>query len=149
MEYERSDAVDDRVEWLRTYGYGLCMGTADALPGVSGGTVALLLGFYGRLIAAVTAFTPWRAAAVLRGYHPDQRTKAREALLELDLGFLLPLGVGIITAVVVVADARNRLEVHVSRCVSNRSEKKFPPGSVECGVISSGVKCADIPRSTD
>ncbi|MGM0388585.1 MAG: DUF368 domain-containing protein [Natrinema limicola] len=109
MEYDRPDAVDDRLEWLRTYGYGLCMGTADALPGVSGGTVALLLGFYGRLIAAVTAFTPWRAAAVLRGYHPDRRTKAREALLELDLGFLLPLGVGIITAVVIVADAVSSL----------------------------------------
>ena len=104
MEYERSDAVDDRLELLRVYGYGLCMGTADALPGVSGGTVALLLGFYGRLIAAVTALTPWRAAAVLRGYHPDRRTQAREALLEMDLGFLLPLGVGIATAIVLIAD---------------------------------------------
>ena len=104
MEYERSDAVDDRLELLRIYGYGLCMGTADALPGVSGGTVALLLGFYGRLIAAITAFTPWRAAAVLRGYRPDRRAKAREALLELDLSFLLPLGVGIATAIVIIAD---------------------------------------------
>ncbi|WP_435551028.1 DUF368 domain-containing protein [Natrinema sp. CGMCC1.2065] len=104
MEYDRSEAVGDRLELLRTYGYGLCMGTADALPGVSGGTVALLLGFYGRLIAAVTAFTPGRAIAVLRGYHPDRRARAREALLELDLDFLLPLGVGMVTAVVLIAD---------------------------------------------
>ncbi|MFD1565153.1 DUF368 domain-containing protein [Haloarchaeobius amylolyticus] len=109
MKYEQSDALVDRLELLRAYGYGLCMGTADALPGVSGGTVALLLGFYGRLIAAVTALTPWRAAAVLRGYRPDRRTKAREALLEMDLGFLLPLGVGIATAVVIVADAVSSL----------------------------------------
>ncbi|WP_254762552.1 DUF368 domain-containing protein [Natrinema marinum] len=104
MEYNTPDVVVDRLELLRAYGYGLCMGTADALPGVSGGTVALLLGFYGRLIAAVTAFTPWRAAAILRGYRPEQRTRAREALLELDLGFLLPLGVGMATAVVLIAD---------------------------------------------
>jgi len=80
------------------------MGTADALPGVSGGTVALLLGFYGRLIAAVTAFTPRRAVTILRGYRPERRDRAREALLELDFGFLLPLGVGMATAVVLIAD---------------------------------------------
>jgi len=71
MEYERTDVVVDRLELLRAYGYGLCMGTADALPGVSGGTVALLLGFYGRLIAAVTAFTPRRAVTILRGTVPS------------------------------------------------------------------------------
>jgi len=104
MEYERTDVVVDRLELLRAYGYGLCMGTADALPGVSGGTVALLLGFYGRLIAAVTAFTPRRAVTILRGYRPERRDRAREALLELDFGFLLPLGVGMATAVVLIAD---------------------------------------------
>ncbi len=30
MEYERSDVAVDRLELLRTYGYGLCMGAADA-----------------------------------------------------------------------------------------------------------------------
>ncbi|WP_408956750.1 DUF368 domain-containing protein [Natrinema sp. 74] len=104
MEYERTESVGDRLELLRAYGYGLCMGTADALPGVSGGTVALLLGFYGRLIAAVTAFTPRRAVTILGGYRPERRTRAREALLELDLGFLLPLGVGMATAIVLIAD---------------------------------------------
>ncbi|GAB3667069.1 DUF368 domain-containing protein [Halopiger thermotolerans] len=104
MGYERLDLAVDRFELLRTYAYGLCMGTADALPGVSGGTVALLLGFYGRLIAAVTAFTPGRIVTVLRGYRSDRRTKAREALLELDLQFLVPLGVGMVTAVVLIAD---------------------------------------------
>ncbi|WP_226482032.1 DUF368 domain-containing protein [Natrinema amylolyticum] len=104
MEYDRTDVAVDRLELLRAYGYGLCMGAADALPGVSGGTVALLLGFYGRLIAAVTAFTPRRAVAILRGYRPERRTRAREAVFELDLQFLLPLGVGVITSVVLIAD---------------------------------------------
>ncbi len=43
MGYERVDLVVNRLELLRSYGYGLCMGTADALPGVSGGTVASCL----------------------------------------------------------------------------------------------------------
>ncbi|NGM68515.1 DUF368 domain-containing protein [Natronolimnobius sp. AArcel1] len=103
MGYERVDLVVDRLQLLRSYGYGLCMGTADALPGVSGGTVALLLGFYGQLLAAITALTPRRAATVLSGYQPDRREEAREALLEMDLQFLLPLGVGMVTAVVLIA----------------------------------------------
>ncbi|SEW27675.1 DUF368 domain-containing protein [Natrinema salifodinae] len=109
MVYERTDVVIDRLELLRAYAYGLCMGTADALPGVSGGTVALLLGFYGRLIAAVTAFTPGRAIVILRGYRPERRDRAREALLEMDLQFLLPLGVGMVTAVVLIADVVSSL----------------------------------------
>ncbi|WP_222915881.1 DUF368 domain-containing protein [Natrinema sp. SYSU A 869] len=104
MEYEQPEVADDRIELLRAYGYGLCMGAADALPGVSGGTVALLLGFYGRLIAAVTALTPRRAIAVLRAYRPERRARAREALLEMDLQFLVPLGVGMVTSVVLIAE---------------------------------------------
>lgn len=104
MGYEQLDIAADRLELLRTYGYGLCMGTAEALPGISGGTVALLLGFYGRLIAAITTLTPGWAVTVLRGYRPTERERAREAILELDLQFLLPLGVGMITAVVLVTD---------------------------------------------
>ena len=32
---------------------GLCMGAADAVPGVSGGTIALILGVYQRLIDSI------------------------------------------------------------------------------------------------
>ncbi|EMA41814.1 DUF368 domain-containing protein [Halobiforma nitratireducens] len=103
MGYNVEEWAVDRLELLRIYAYGLCMGTADALPGVSGGTVALLLGFYGRLIAAITALTPRRAVHVLQGYRSDRRGRAREALLEMDLQFLLPLGVGMVTAVALIA----------------------------------------------
>ncbi|MBL4844755.1 MAG: DUF368 domain-containing protein [Planctomycetes bacterium] len=34
-------------------GRGLCMGLADVVPGVSGGTMALILGIYARLIGAI------------------------------------------------------------------------------------------------
>ncbi|WP_293033010.1 DUF368 domain-containing protein [Natronococcus sp.] len=105
MLHALEQRLGPRFSVLRVYCYGLCMGTADALPGVSGGTVALLLGFYGRLIAAVTALTPGRAIDVLRGYDSDRRGRAKEALLEMDLQFLLPLGVGMVTAVALIAGA--------------------------------------------
>jgi putative membrane protein len=38
---------------IRPFFYGLCMGTADVIPGISGGTVAFIIGFYGQLIASV------------------------------------------------------------------------------------------------
>lgn len=41
---------DDIINLLR----GFCMGAADTVPGVSGGTVALVLGHYERLIAAIS-----------------------------------------------------------------------------------------------
>lgn len=89
---------------IRTYFYGLCMGTADALPGISGGTVALLLGIYSRLITAITSFTPTRLLIMLRGIHPASRQEARAAAYNLDLRFLLPLGAGMLTAVISVAN---------------------------------------------
>ena len=39
--------------WLGNTLRGLCMGAADVIPGVSGGTIALILGIYPRLIDAV------------------------------------------------------------------------------------------------
>ena len=39
--------------WLGNSLRGVCMGLADVIPGVSGGTVALILGIYPRLINAV------------------------------------------------------------------------------------------------
>lgn len=39
--------------WLANTLRGLCMGAADVIPGVSGGTMALILGLYPRLLDAV------------------------------------------------------------------------------------------------
>ena len=36
-------------------GAGLLMGAADSVPGVSGGTIALVLGVYERLIESISA----------------------------------------------------------------------------------------------
>lgn len=94
--------------WAKTFLIGLCMGSADAVPGVSGGTIALIAGIYERLIAAITAITPERAVAFLSALSPahDGGVSARGAvavLEEVDVWFLLALVGGVGTAVVIVA----------------------------------------------
>ncbi|OYR56284.1 DUF368 domain-containing protein [Halorubrum halodurans] len=94
--------MTDVREWIAIYLKGLAMGTADAVPGVSGGTIALVVGIYERLIAAVTAIDPDRIARVLAGVRASERPDARAAFREVDGGFLAVLGAGIGTAVVLV-----------------------------------------------
>ncbi|ELY36081.1 DUF368 domain-containing protein [Halalkalicoccus jeotgali] len=90
-------------EWLSIYLKGICMGAADIVPGVSGGTIALIAGIYDRLIAAIAALDP-RVLATIPGLtSAEGRTRFRERLVEMDVPFLLVLGAGIGTAVVLMA----------------------------------------------
>ncbi len=74
------------------------MGAADVVPGVSGGTIALVLGIYQRLIDTVRSGA--RALGTLakgdwRGFVERLRT--------IDFMFIVPLGVGILLAVASLA----------------------------------------------
>ncbi|MBV0925050.1 DUF368 domain-containing protein [Halomicroarcula limicola] len=93
-------------EWARTFLIGICMGSADAVPGVSGGTIALIAGIYGRLIAMITAITPERIVDFLAALLPvDGGVSVRRALAiweEIDGWFGLALAVGVFTAVILV-----------------------------------------------
>jgi uncharacterized membrane protein len=46
------------VNWFSHTLRGICMGIADVIPGVSGGTLALILGIYERFIGALSAVGP-------------------------------------------------------------------------------------------
>ena len=67
---------------------GFCMGAADVVPGVSGGTMAFILGIYQRLLEAIRAFDLTAARLALT-------FKLRELIVRVDLVFLLALGLGI------------------------------------------------------
>ncbi len=67
------------------------MGCADIIPGVSGGTVAFILGFYPRLVSALRAFDGALLALLYRG-------RFRAAARHTDWVFLLPLGIGVMAA---------------------------------------------------
>lgn len=80
------------------------MGAADVVPGVSGGTIALLLGIYERLIDSVSAAST-AAERLLRG----DLTGFRQWLGRVEWGFVLPLLGGILLAIAALASALETL----------------------------------------
>lgn len=89
--------------WLGIYLRGFCMGAADSVPGVSGGTIALISGIYDRLVTAITAADPRALGAIVRGSETSRSRALRELFVAMDGVFLLVLGFGIISAVVTAA----------------------------------------------
>ena len=87
-----------------TYVSGFLMGSADIVPGVSGGTIALVLGIYERLIVNIRQGA--RAASLL--VRLDLRDAVR-ALRHVEWSFLLPLLLGIGTAIVTLASGLEHL----------------------------------------
>jgi putative membrane protein len=101
-----SRAVGIRA-WLVVYLKGVCMGAADTVPGVSGGTIALVVGVYERLITALTELGPdtlWQFRAI---HTAEGRTRAATALVRADVPFLLVLGAGLLSAAATVATGVN------------------------------------------
>jgi putative membrane protein len=81
------------------------MGSADVIPGVSGGTIALILGIYTRLVDAIRAIDlrlARRAWDALRNGR-DGRFALADHLRRIDLLFLVFLGIGILTAIAIGA----------------------------------------------
>jgi len=84
------------------------MGAADIVPGVSGGTIALVVGIYERLIANIQR----GAAAIGHGLKGDL-AGLRSGLVAVEWGFLVPLGAGILVAVISLSGLiRTGLEDH-------------------------------------
>ncbi|ALS79846.1 DUF368 domain-containing protein [Planococcus sp. ANT_H30] len=68
------------MEWKNIY-RGILMGISDLIPGVSGGTIAFILGIYDRLLESISGF-----------FSRDWKKY---------LGFLVPLGIGIVITLLV------------------------------------------------
>lgn len=83
---------------------GFVMGAADIVPGVSGGTIALIFGIYERLIASIRAGS-LALGNLLKGDIPG----FRRWMKEVDWLFIIPLGVGILLAIVALAHVVERL----------------------------------------
>jgi len=76
-----------------SFGYGLLMGFADAIPGVSGGTIALILGIYEKLLNSLSIFVSF----FKNGFPKSAQIKFINSLY-----FLLPLGLGMFFSYYVV-----------------------------------------------
>jgi putative membrane protein len=94
-------------DWLSIYLKGIFMGIAEGIPGVSGGTIALITGIYERLVGAIAAFDPRVVADLPRAYDPDARGRVVAMLREMDVAFLAVLLAGMVTAIVGVTGGIN------------------------------------------
>lgn len=81
---------------------GLFMGAADAVPGVSGGTIALITGIYEKLITAVSDLNPSEGLKLLDNILRRDFKQFIRDLKRLQIPFLTVLGLGIITSLVLV-----------------------------------------------
>ncbi len=75
---------------------GLAMGAANVVPGVSGGTIALITGIYERLIFAIKSFNLQALKLVLAG-------KFAPFWQQVDGAFLAPLLLGVGSGIVLLA----------------------------------------------
>ena len=101
--------------------HGLCMALADSVPGVSGGTIAFILGFYDDLLRALQG--------LFNGKGPVRRQSLR-ALLRFGIGW----GVGMAACILALAEAGMVIRVGITRVVvsgERGEEETVPPGLVQ------------------
>lgn len=83
---------------LKTYVIGFLMGSADVVPGVSGGTIALVTGIYERLVANIRSGSS-ALGSLIKGDFAGMKRNLRD----VEWGFLFLLLGGILTAVLSLA----------------------------------------------
>lgn len=83
-------------DFLLTALKGFAMGAANVIPGVSGGTIAFIMGIYERLITALKNIDLTTFKLLTKG-------SFREAVQRIDLLFLVALGVGTLASVATLA----------------------------------------------
>lgn len=79
------------IEWIILVLKGACVGIADAIPGVSGGTIAFILKIYDKLLDAI-----------------DLNLKK----LKKNLPFLIPLGIGVVLGIFLASKVLGYLFEH-------------------------------------
>lgn len=88
-------------QWLGIYLRGAVMGMAELVPGVSGGTIAFVTGIYDEFIHTLAGLKPSALGHLRKGF--------RQGVVELwqahNLTFLLILGLGMLSSVILLAHA--------------------------------------------
>ncbi len=92
-------------EYIANILKGMGMGAANVIPGVSGGTIALITGIFERLINAIKSFGLTAFKLLTKG-------KIREFIRHTDFWFLLAVLAGILIAIVSLAKLFDFLFTH-------------------------------------
>jgi putative membrane protein len=89
----RMSEKNEPKSWPTTFGFGLLMGAADAVPGVSGGTIALIIGIYQKLISSISTCLD---------FVKDKFPSHSRSEFYSTFNFLFPLGCGMLCSYYVV-----------------------------------------------
>ncbi len=110
---------------------GCCIGVANIIPGVSGGTMAVMLGIYERLIRALhhIGFSTVRKLLAILTLKKGAISEARAELHRIDFGFLVAITFGALLAVVASA----RLIIYLL------NEQHDPTYGFFCGLVLTSV----------
>ncbi|MFK7846237.1 MAG: DUF368 domain-containing protein, partial [Rhodothermales bacterium] len=81
---------------------GFLMGAADIIPGVSGGTMALIVGIYERLIDAIAQIFNLAFSIVRFRFE-----ESKKIYKETEWSLIIPLGIGILSAIFLLAHIIN------------------------------------------
>ena len=82
---------DPSKKLIHIYVKGIFMGTANIVPGLSGGTIALIIGIYDRLLSSISAFNLSLLSNLIHSRNPSSKLNFQNSIRELDLPFLAPL----------------------------------------------------------
>lgn len=98
MQQDLQNKPRTPAQYARLFFTGVAMGSADIVPGVSGGTMAFILGVYETLINAIKSFNLELIRLLLKG-------DFKGALEHVPWRFLLALGGGIVVAILTLVTA--------------------------------------------
>lgn len=116
------------LQYLRLFFTGFAMGASDVVPGVSGGTMAFILGVYETLINAIKSFN-------IEAIQLLFARKFGELIDHISLRFLVALGAGLATAVLLLAGVlENLLQTQPSFVFA------FFAGLIVASVVAIGAK---------
>lgn len=98
--------MTDYIDLLKIFLRGFLMGASDIMPGISGGTIALITGIYDKLIASISNIKLLFLKPLVRG---DINGFKNQLFEEVDFEFFIPLGLGIALAMILMAGVINYL----------------------------------------
>lgn len=115
-------------QFIRLLLTGFAMGAADIVPGVSGGTMAFILGIYETLLDAIKSFN-LDAIKLALGF------KFKQLFEAIPFGFLIAVGLGILSAIFLLSNALGTaLETHSDLVFA------FFAGLVIASILAIGLK---------
>lgn len=83
-------------QFITNFLKGMGIGSANVIPGVSGGTIALLTGIFERLINCLKSFNITALKLLFKG-------KFKELATHIDFWFLVSVGLGIVVSIFTIA----------------------------------------------